>query len=256
MLLGTLIPVVQNILAVVNRLVLDTARASRSTALVGSSQSTVDNVIAIALNLLLAAYFYRILQSDRKVSTDQTNLTDIKRIYRYVWMIYGLAMTIIGIYGLIEFVFRQAATIDANSVSGLVNPLALLILGAPIWVYAWLSIQKSISDLQERYSLWRVVLFYMINLGFAATVFGSVIAFISRYFEALLVLPKPDLSLLTDLRPITALLVPFLVLCIYYQKHFFADIESRTDILAKQGMYRLYRYILADSSAWQARSSP
>ena len=57
-LLGTLVPVVQNILAFVNRLLLDTTGVSRMTALVGRSQTLTDNLIAIGINLILAGYFY------------------------------------------------------------------------------------------------------------------------------------------------------------------------------------------------------
>lgn len=244
-LLGTLIPVVQNILAVVNRLVLDTARVSRMTAIVGSSQSTSDNLIAIGLNLILAYYFYLILQSDRKVSPHQTNLVDVKRVYRYIWMVYGLAMSIMGVDGLIQFSFRQTRTIDPNAASGLINSITLLILGVPIWVVAWTGIQKTIGEWNERHSLWRVVLFYIMNLGFAGTVFGTGIALFSRILKSLLNLPAADAPIWFDLRTILAAFIPFLVLWVYYLRHFYADIEDISDQLTRQGMYRLYRYILA-----------
>src|SRR5512137_1566334 len=59
-LLGTLIPVVQNILGLINRTLLVSAGIDSSRAFLGGTQSWVDNLIAILFNLLAAAYFYRI----------------------------------------------------------------------------------------------------------------------------------------------------------------------------------------------------
>ncbi len=95
-LLGTLVPVVQNILAFVNRLLLDTTGVSRMTALVGRSQTLTDNLIAIGINLILAGYFYSVLKKDWQFNSNPANLIDMRRVYWYFWMLYGLGMTVLG----------------------------------------------------------------------------------------------------------------------------------------------------------------
>ena len=54
-LLGTLIPVVQNLLALINRIFLATANLYTYRAVIGGSQTWVDNLVAIIINLLIAA---------------------------------------------------------------------------------------------------------------------------------------------------------------------------------------------------------
>ncbi len=169
-LLGTLVPVVQNILAFVNRLLLDTTGVSRLTALVGSSQSASDNLIAIGINLLLAAYFYSILRKDWQFSSDPANLIDLRRIYWYFWMLYGLGMTVLGVQQLIQFMLRKAVMISPDILAGLLNPVTLLVLGVPIWVYTWMTIQRSITRAEERNSTWRVgVMYFLVLAGAIST---------------------------------------------------------------------------------------
>ena len=61
--LGTLIPAVQNLLALINRVFLATANLSPYRAIIGGTQTWVDNLIAILINLLIAAYFWNILKA-------------------------------------------------------------------------------------------------------------------------------------------------------------------------------------------------
>src|SRR3990172_2077047 len=63
-LLSTLVPVVQNLLALVNRLLLGAAGISVQRALLGGLQSWPDNLIAIVMNGLVAAYFWNVLRGE------------------------------------------------------------------------------------------------------------------------------------------------------------------------------------------------
>ncbi len=104
-LLGTLIPVVQNLLALINRIFLGVAHISYERALLGGVQSWPDNLIAIILNLLLAAYFWNILRAEWTSLPDTENFKDIRRIYRFVWTLYGLLMIIFGAQQILRFIF-------------------------------------------------------------------------------------------------------------------------------------------------------
>src|SRR5215510_96474 len=63
-LLSTLIPVAQNLLAFINRSFVDVARVDEFRALVGGSQTLADNLIAIIMNGIVAAYFWNILRGE------------------------------------------------------------------------------------------------------------------------------------------------------------------------------------------------
>ncbi|MBI4731573.1 MAG: hypothetical protein HY781_05495, partial [Chloroflexi bacterium] len=102
-LLSTLIPVVQNTLALVNRPILIGMRLSSSRAFVGGQQIWSDNVIAIVMNLLVAAYFFTVLRADWKVVEPRESFANLRRIYRWIWALYGLGLTVSGLDQILSF---------------------------------------------------------------------------------------------------------------------------------------------------------
>ncbi len=244
-LLGTLVPVVQNILAFVNRLLLDTTGVSRMTALVGRSQTLTDNLIAIGINLILAAYFYSVLKKDWQFNSNPANLIDMRRVYWYFWMLYGLGMTVLGIQQLIQFMLRKAVMISPDILAGLLNPITLLVLGVPIWVYTWMIIQQSITQAEERNSSWRVgILYFLIFAGAISTAVAvtTILGWILRWVFGETITFQ---DLIWKIRPSISYLVPLSVIWVYFIRHLRWDIESRADVFGRQAMIRVYRYILA-----------
>src|SRR5258708_5054524 len=110
-LLGTLIPVIQNLLAFIDRSFIAVAHIDSVRALVGGSQTLADNLIAILMNGIVAAYFWSVLRnewlifSDPIKGTSNENFADVRRLYRYLWMLYGLLMTVFGAQQILNFLF-------------------------------------------------------------------------------------------------------------------------------------------------------
>ena len=78
-LLGALIPAVQNLLALINRAFLSAANLYASRAVLGGSQTWTDNLIAIAVNLLIAAYFWKILQDEWRALPETANFEEDRK---------------------------------------------------------------------------------------------------------------------------------------------------------------------------------
>jgi hypothetical protein len=104
-LLSTLIPVVQNLLAFINRTFLTTASLSSSRAIVGGTQTWLDNLLAILINGLVAYYFMTILRGEWKTLNEKENFTEIRRLYRFLWVLYSLIMIIFGAQMALRYVF-------------------------------------------------------------------------------------------------------------------------------------------------------
>ncbi|HEX7620316.1 MAG TPA: DUF5671 domain-containing protein, partial [Anaerolineales bacterium] len=105
-LLSTLIPAIQSFLAIVNRLFLDANHLTRLAAFVGGQQTWSDNLIALLMNVLIASYFVTILRADWKQITLKEAFANIRRISRYVWVLYGLALTVGGVQQILVFVLQ------------------------------------------------------------------------------------------------------------------------------------------------------
>ena len=104
-LIGTLVPVVQNLLAFVNRTALGLSNIGVSRALVGGSQSWQDNLIAIFVNGVVGFYFFSILRTEWKSLSETENFADVRRLYRYLWLLYGLSMVVYGAQQILRFIF-------------------------------------------------------------------------------------------------------------------------------------------------------
>lgn len=164
--IGTLVPVTQNLLALINRLLLGGMGLSVSRAIVGGGQSWSDNLIAILINLIVAAYFWNVLRGEWRSQPGRENFADVRRLYRYLWVLYGLLMMVFGAQQLLRFVFY----VPTNTLGGLgretfVNGLALLLVGTPIWIYTWRICQNALTDSTEQGSTLRLVVLYLLALG-------------------------------------------------------------------------------------------
>jgi len=244
-LLSSLIPVVQNVIALSNRLLLQGARLNTGRAIFGANQTLTDNLIAIGVNLLLAVYFFRVLQSDWVSSTDNANLVDIKRLYRYIWMLYSLGLTIFGVQKTIVFILTWQQSIGSGGKEQFTNALTLLIIGTPIWAYCWRSIQSSVTDHQERHSILRMVILYALTLGGTVTLAvntGWIIYWLLRTF---LGEQNTILDLLARMSLPISLAITFAVIRAYYSMILRGDISTEADISKQAAMHRIFRYILS-----------
>jgi hypothetical protein len=244
-LLSTLIPVVQNFMALLNRLLNQGSRIELGRALIGGNQTAGDNLIAIVVNLIMAVYFFRILRNDWLTNPDHTNLTNLQRLYRYLWTIYSLSLTVIGVQMVVKFILSQSATIGFSDIGQFTNAVTVLSAGVPLWFFWWSKIQSSIIVVSERQSILRIVVMYLITLGSAVVfaVFTGIILFW---------LLRPILGefyyfsvLMRELQLPISMAVPFGVLWWYYGSIFNKDIKAEVDDFRRAALRRLYRYILS-----------
>jgi hypothetical protein len=245
-LFGALIPVVQNFVALVNRLLLMGAHLSVQRAVFGGNQTIADNLIAIVVNLLLAAYFAKILQSDWKSSTDTDNLVDLRRLYRYIWMLYSLGLTIAGVKMAVQYLFLIRQSIGLTGQELMFNAITLLVIGVPLWVYWWRNIQISITEERgERHSTLRTVILFVLAL-IGAIVFSISGAMVLYWLlRAALGESFTFSQLMSNLSTSISFAVPFVVVWAYFGRILFNDILSEPDEFKQSAMRRIYRYILS-----------
>jgi hypothetical protein len=173
-LLSTLIPAIQSFLAVINRLFLDANHLSRLAAVVGSQQTWSDNLIALLMNALIASYFVTVLRADWKQITLKETFINVRRISRYLWVLYGLLLTVAGVQQILLFILQiPPSTFGALLRADFINGLALTLVGTPVWVWAWNTVQESLSEPVERESLLRLGLLYALSLAGVITVLTS-----------------------------------------------------------------------------------
>ena len=245
-LFATLLPAVQNLLALINRTFIGVARISYERALIGGTQSWPDNLIAILLNLLLAAYFWSILRAEWPALPDTENFKDIRRVYRYLWMLYGLLMIIFGAQQNLRFIlYIPTDLIGSIGRETFVNATALLVVGAPIWFFAWRFIQDALPDPDENSSVLRLVILYLLALGGTITVLtagGNILySLLSRLFGE----DISTIDLIQNISGPLSILIPFAALWGYYGGWLNKQFAAEENIPRRSGMQRVYFYILS-----------
>jgi len=247
-LIGTLVPVVQNFLAFVNRLALGISNVAVSRALVGDYQTWQDNLIAIFINGVVGFYFYSILRAEWKSLPDEGNFADVRRLYRYLWLLYGLLMVVYGAQQVLRFIFY--IPVPTYLLGGVgreifVNGLTLLLIGTPLWLYTWRICQDLMSAPAERDSNLRLGVLYLLSLGGVISVLsagGTLLDVLLRWAfgEAM-----EWYEFVQQVGGPISLGVPLAGVWAYYGKWLNDQIQQDEDQTRRAGKKRLYYYILS-----------
>ena len=252
-LLATLLPVTQNLLALLARTLVTALGLEPYQAMLGGSQSLVDNLIAIALNGLFAAYIYSVLRADWKESPRGEAFPEVRRLYRYIWMLYVLAMLVFGIQQILSFVITIWDAVGISIRASLANGLALLLVGAPVWVFVWLRIQASLVDRAEAGSLMRLVVLYLLAFIGVGSVLGS--GGVALYVLLRFVLGERMglAGMLGEIGTPLSVALAFGGVWAYYGRLLSAEIKTFPDQVEAAGqagqraaaLHRLYYYVLS-----------
>ncbi len=243
---GTLIPAFQNLLALIDRGLLQIIRMSAERALLGGTQTIADNLIAIAMNGIVALYFWNILRGEQKTLFEKENFADVRRLYRYVWVLYSLLMTVFGAQQVLNYLFNiPGGVLGGLTSETLINGIALLIVGTPVWYYSWRVVQDSIVNAAERESNLRLGVLYLLALGGVITVLTATAMFINIVVSRLLGADISTSDFIQQIgRPISIGL-PLGAVWAYYGNWLNRHIESIGDAVRQSGMKHVYGYILS-----------
>jgi hypothetical protein len=216
-LLVTLIPVAQNTLTILNRLFFSLFDLSRDRAMFGYGQTLSDNLIAMVMNGLIAAYIFSVLRKDWSNEPVGNPLAETRRFYLYIWLIYGLVMMAIGIQQSLLYIFDAIGDTLNASQSILANGLTLTLVGTPIWAFSWRIVQKRLDTPQEQESLMRTIILSVVH--FTAQILTLFAA--GMILEVILYdLPGGNFfftRFIDDIRDPISLLIPFGIVWGYYR---------------------------------------
>ncbi len=250
-LLLLLIPAAQNALALFDRLFLDAFGQPAFRMLFGAGQSLGDNLVAILLSLAVAAYFYTVLLSDWRAAPQGDAFPEVRRLYRYLWMLYGLLLVYFGVQQVLQFSLTSLGELGAAKSALAATPamlahgLALLLVGVPIWVFVWLRIQGSLDDPAESASLLRLAALYL--LAFASLCAGLVAAGLTLYSVLRLALGEPYTlnRFMGEIAAPLSVLIPSALVWVYYGRILRQEVRSASSEPRRAELRRLYAYVLA-----------
>jgi hypothetical protein len=246
-LLGLLIPVVQNLLALVDRALVSAFGFSSSRAVLGAGQNWVDNLIAIAMNLLIAAYFLLVVRDEWATVEPKNNLRDIRRLYRYIWVLYGLGLLVAGLQQLLQFVLTRpvGGLVGRVDQTWLANGLAFAVLGAPVWAWCWRAVQNSLSQAGESRSVMRLAVLYVLSLAGVTVVLSAAGIVVDALLRLVFGEHLGFDGLMQQINGPLSIGIPLAGVWAYYGRWLNRDLDAVADAPRRAGLRRFYYYILS-----------
>jgi hypothetical protein len=244
--LATGIPITYAVLAILNRLIVRWLGLPVSSATLGGAQTNIDNLIAIAANLIVLIYFWRVLQQDWKNKHNHENLVDFSRLHRYIWMVYGLGLLIFGVQQILRYIFSMPQEFGHVPEMVLATGLALIPVGLPIFGKSWSVIQKSLTEKKERHSSLRLVVLFVLTLlgiGFSLSALGILLANAFRWIF------QVDnwrlISFMDQYATQLAVLISMGLVWGYFRRELKFAIADLDDDFQQAGIQRIYHSILS-----------
>ena len=246
-LLGTLIPVVQNLLSFLDRSLVQVTGLGVERAFPAFGQQTLaDNLIAILMNGIVAFYFWNILRSEWAMLPEKENFTEVRRLYRYIWMLYGLLLTVFGTQQILRFLLYIPSDVLGDLGREIaVNGVALLLVGTPVWAYSWQIIQNSLADPAEMGSTLRLGILYLLALGGVITVITAAFMVLKAILTWLLGADWTFKDFLQQISNPVSIGLPLGLVWAYYGYWLKRHIDAVGDRVRQAALRRLYNYILS-----------
>lgn len=253
-LFATLLPIIYALLALIDRELVALFGGIRSQAWFGGDGSALDNLIAIAVNAAAFAYFSFILRADWRAEnlsggieagSSPSALVEARRLYRYIWVLIGLTTTVVGTLSVLRFLLSFAAAQVQSTALMIAGAVSLLAIGVPLLLYNWLAVQASLAQVDERRSLLRLLVLYLISLagvvGVLATgghVLNMLVRWVSGEAHTL-----PDF--LRENSTMIGWLIPLGLMWWYYGQILNREVSANPDQPRREALRRLYNYLLA-----------
>lgn len=239
-----LVPVVFSSLALLNRWITAAMGLPAGGAMFAARQSNTDNLVALVITLIAFLYICRVRQADWATPAARVFLPETRRLYRYLWVLVGLVMTVGGVQGLISHLLWSLPNLGAAG-GMLANSLALLLVGLAVWLGAWLQVQACLEDEAERASLLRLVVLYLVSLAGVVGLLTSAGNVLSTLLEWLFGSPQTWSGFLEASGGALSAAVPLGILWAYHGRILENEMGAMPDEPRRQAVRRLYHSILS-----------
>jgi hypothetical protein len=244
--LATLIPIAQNVIALLNRITIHLFELDNTFAFLGSNQTVADNLIAISVMIITFAYFRHIVQNEWTANTTGNDLPGTRRLFRYIWMLYSLALVVFSVVFILQYIFEIPTGFGNPTRELLANGVAITLVATPLWVFNWRVIQNSLVDREEILSYLRLVILYLLALGGIITTLSCAGIVIATFLRV--ILQKETFTaaeLLNQISSTLSITIPMGVIWGYFGREWNNTIAEESDPLRKDALRRLYFYILS-----------
>jgi hypothetical protein len=213
-----------------------------------TGSTPTDRLISIVINLLAWYVLDRLLRADWLSAPDKDALVEVRRLSRYVWMLFGLGLATSGMYQILQYLLDPTTSQFFGNAGGavlLVNGLALTLVGVPLWVYCWDIVMRTKDLPGERPSFLRWVVLYTVALLAALVVLFTAQTALLVLIQSLLGANLAFTNVLSQMSQPLAASLTLGVVWAYFGRQVSQEWADEADEQRRAGLCRLYEYPLA-----------
>jgi hypothetical protein len=240
--LGLGIPAIQNLMAVLERLIAPLLKVDPQRISIGGYQTWPENLIAILVNVLAAWLVHRMIQADWLAQPKGDSYAEMRRAWRYLWLVYSVILTYIGSVQLLYYLLWMAGSRKYESRSALVDGLILLPVGIALWAVWWNHIQRTLEDRTEARSTFRLVVLYLFTFVFVVMAIFGGINFLERVLRGWLDALKIKEFIDTIDGPLSGVL-PAAAVWLFFSRVLRREVDAEPDLPRRAAMRRLYIWL-------------
>ena len=197
------------------------------------------------MNGLIAGYVFSLLRKNWEDSPGFIAFIETRRWYRYIWVLYGLTMLVVGMVQVLQFIFGSAEMVGNSRSAMLANGLTLLCVGIPLWFYTWLQVQRSLKHPDEKASLLRRVILYILSLIGLGGVMIPAGIILTTVFQVILGISYTFATFLNEINVPLSTLIVLGGLWFYYGRMVQTEIQWLPASPRRAAIKRIYYYLLA-----------
>jgi hypothetical protein len=202
-------------------------------------------LVIVALNAAAWIYARRHALADHQAIPEQGGRATIHRIYRYLFVSSGLALTTSGVGTLLVLILEPGSSSAGYWQDMLAEGLTFLLVGVPLWTVTWLAAQEAFaSGGEEAESTLRKGYLYLVSLISCLASISAAATILSRLLQRALGTPTRGAPLMADIASPIAVIIVATVLWIYHGKTLSTDAASLAEGTRQRGLRRLYYYLL------------
>jgi hypothetical protein len=162
-------------------------------------------------------------------------------------VLYGLGLTVSGLDQILRFLLSLGTGMMNADFQRYwaVNGMVVTLVGAPVWAYAWLIMQKALDEPGERESFLRLGLLYLLSLTGVIVTLSTGGFIVDSLLRLAFGLYDSFTAFLGAIDGPLAACVPFLGIWLYYGHWLNRGMSEVSDTPRRSGLRRVYFYILS-----------
>ena len=204
----------------------------------------MDSFTIAVVNFVVWYAVELILRQDWKTIPETDTLANIRRIYRYAWLLLSLGTLVVGLQMIISYILNTLPEFNRISTASMINGITLAVVAAPVWAWTWRLIGLSCQQDEEKHATIRLIVFFVITMVSVAVTLSMAGMLANDLLQWLFGQANAVNGFINQHSSVLANGMLFCVLWLYYSRSMHEAISDQEDPVRQRSLQHVYATIL------------